>query len=364
MEMRGNEGTGQEVMCINDENIKGEIGFVIDHIWWLFISWIWYKNILFRCLGHRSFRESRLILFGIVFACCGSGILLEMKKQRNGTSVLMNLLAGYGLYAVLTYYPFRKSLILILILTAAVLSVVNSIFILCRRINNKSRSRQILKRRMIQAGWDTRDLFCAALAAVMVVIGFNAVFGTALFTPSTPPARQSDIDEQTIANNLDTLVLLREEKWSSLSVEEKLNVLQTIANIEQRYLGLPDELNVGTANLREDLAGYYSDATHQIIVSMDSLMNDPAYELTDTIAHEAYHSFQHRMVEAYDEASDELKKLRFYHDAALYKKEFADYTESFKDFCGYYDQKCESEARRYAESAAREYFEKIEAYAE
>lgn len=95
---------------------------------------------------------------------------------------------------------------------------------------------------------------------------------------------------------------------------------------------------------------------------MDSLLNDSSYELTDTIAHEAYHSHQHRMVEAYDEASDELKSLLFYYDATLYKEEFADYTDGFKDFCGYYNQECESDARRYARNAADEYFERIEEY--
>ena len=79
---------------MNAENTKGRIEFIIDHIWWMFIAWIWYKNILFRCLGHHSLKESRLILLGIVFACCGLGILLEMRKQRNSISVLMNLLAG------------------------------------------------------------------------------------------------------------------------------------------------------------------------------------------------------------------------------------------------------------------------------
>ena len=343
-------------------NTEGRIEFVVDHVWGAFIAWIWYKSILFRCLGHYSLKGSKLALLGSILLCCGAGIFLEMKKQRNGISVLMNLLAGFGLYTVLSYYPIKRKLILISTVTAASLAVVYSILILCQKIRKREMFKRILLRRAIRAGKASRDLICTSFAVIMLAIGFNVVFGTALITPSTVPTKQPGNVEQTISNNLDTLVMLQEETWSALTVDEKLNILQTIANIEQRYLGLPNELNVGASDLQEGLAGYYSDPDHLIIVSMDSLQNGSAYELTNTIAHEAYHSLQHRIVDAYDEASDELKSLILYHDAPIYKKELADYVDGFEDFCGYYLQECETDARRYAEAAADEYFERIDEY--
>lgn len=36
---------------------------------------------------------------------------------------------------------------------------------------------------------------------------------------------------------------------------EKLNVMRTVANIEVSYLGIPNEINVGTAKLRENILG-------------------------------------------------------------------------------------------------------------
>ena len=68
------------------------------------------------------------------------------------------------------------------------------------------------------------------------------------------------------------------------------------------------------------------------------------------------------MADAYNEASDELKPLRLYNGASVYKEEFSDYVDGFKDFCGYYLKKCEEDARRYAENAADEYFERIDEY--
>ncbi len=92
---------------MNTQNTKEEFDFIFDHIWWSFIAWIWYKSIVFRCLDYRSLKESKLILLGILFACCVLGILLQMKNQRNSVSVLMDILAGYGLYTVLTYYSIK-----------------------------------------------------------------------------------------------------------------------------------------------------------------------------------------------------------------------------------------------------------------
>lgn len=347
---------------MNAENTKGKIEFIIDHIWWAFIAWLWYKNILFRCLGTHSLKESRMILLGMILCCSILGIALEMKKQRNSISVLMNLIAGFGLYSVFAYLPIKRNLILITFLIAAVLAVLYTSLILCHKIKNRRKFKKILARRIIRAFSGSRNILCTGMAVIMVLIGTNAVFGTSLLRPSVAPAKQSNVEEQTIANNMETLVLLKEDTWKTLSVEEKLNVLQTVANIEQRYLGLPNELNVGAANLREGLAGCYSDSTHEIIVSMDCLLNDSSRELVDTICHEAYHSYQHRVCDSYDEASDEMKSLYLYYDATIYKEEFSNYIDGKEDLCSYYTQTVERHSRRYASSATDEYFERINEY--
>ena len=84
-------------------NSLGGIGFIFEHFIWSAISWVWYKNILFRCLGSHSFAESRLILGSMVVISCIAGVILEMKNSRNKSSVFFNLIVGYGVYTVLTY---------------------------------------------------------------------------------------------------------------------------------------------------------------------------------------------------------------------------------------------------------------------
>ena len=77
--------------------------------------------------------------------------------------------------------------------------------------------------------------------------------------------------------------MLQEDEWEKLSAQERLDVLQAVANIEQRYLGLPNELNVGVANLDTDILGYYTDTTHEIIVSAERLLNDSPWQVLDTL---------------------------------------------------------------------------------
>ncbi len=343
-------------------NTLSKTEFVLYHLWWIVISWIWYKSLLFRCLGPHSLKESRWILAGLILICAGSGMLLEWKRQRNHISMAMNLLAAFGAYAALTYLSISRKLILAVMITAGILAAAYFVYMVCYRIGDRRNAGKILMRRIRRAAVGGRNILCTGMAFIMIFLVLRTIFGSSLVESSVSPARQAEVEEQTIANHMDTLVLLEDDVWEKLSVGDRLNVLQVVANIEQRYLGLPHELNVGVLNLRERLAGYYNDDRHEIIVSMDCLLHDSPFSLVDVIAHEAYHAVQCRMVDAYDAASDDAKPLIFFYDASVYKDEFANYTDGIEDFCGYYSQKCEADARDYAEEAAYEYYIRISEY--
>lgn len=175
-------------------------------------------------------------------------------------------------------------------------------------------------------------------------------------------ATQANVSEQSLSNNMETIARLREDAWGSLTVQERLDVLQTVANIEQRYLGLPNELNIGAANLDDGILGYYADQTHEIVLDMDSLLHGTSEEMLDTVCHEAYHSYQYRMADAFNEADESSKNLKMFRKANSYAREFENYVNGEKDFCGYYDQDCESDARDYAEDAVEDYCRRINEY--
>lgn len=337
-------------------------GFIWEHIFWVLIAWIWYKNILFRCIGSHSLAESRWILWGIVAASCLVGIVFEMKNNRNGLSVFCNLMLGFGLYTVLAYIQIRKTLIIVTLSVVAVLSVAFATLVMIRKIKNKRKTRKIIHWWIVRSFMGAKQLLAIGLAFIILISGAGTFFGSGIMNASEKPATQENINEQTIANNIETVLLLQDELWETLTVQQRLDVLQTIANIEQRYLGLPNELTVCAANLREGVLAYYTDNTNEIVISIDSLLNDASWALLDSVCHEAYHSYQHRLIDAYNGANDAAKSLRIFRKATSYADEFSDYISGEVDFCGYYFQDCESDARDYADDAVLDYYTRISEY--
>lgn len=98
------------------------------------------------------------------------------------------------------------------------------------------------------------------------------------------------------------------------------------------------------------VAGYYDDSEHLILINVDYLMTASGHDVCNTVIHEAYHALEHRMVDAYLAAPDDMKNLEIYRDAAVYKREFDNYQEcSGEDFLAYSNQLCEKHASFWAD---------------
>lgn len=340
---------------------KTQTEYILDHLW-IIPLWIYYKGFVFRCLDGFSLTASRRILLGMTVGLCLAGLLLTRKNHRTGRNVFLDVNAGYGLYTVFAYLKIQRSSVIVWLVSTLILSAIYSALLLFRKIRNKNRAKEILVSRFCRAASGIRTIAVTGMTVLMVSIGLNAVYGNRLIEPSVSPAKQASIAEQTMENNAEMLMLLKEDTWSTLSVQKKLDVLQTVANIEQQNLGLPHELNVGASNLPENLVGYYVDRSHEIVINLDYLLTESSYDMTSAVAHEAYHGLQHRMVDAYDNADDSLKGLYFFREAAQYKKEFGKYAQGDDDYLMYYYQACEENARDYSDYAADKYYSFVNGY--
>lgn len=345
---------------MSNHNTMSKVEFCIEHIIWGVITFLWYRS-LFRCIRDYTLAESRLILCVTLVLVSVIYGLLEFNNERNGLSIFLNLASGYGLYTVFSYIQLKSRLIQISLNISTILSAVCLIYIMSRRIRNRNQTRKILIRRLSRLMKSIQTIYGFGLAAIVIVIGLNVILGNSILH-SNVDAVQNNNEDQSLENNIETVALLEESRWKELSVQKRVDVLQVVANIEQRYLGLPNELNVGAANLREGLLGYYTDGTHEIILNINSLLYDSPEEVLNSLCHEAYHSYQYRMVEAYVNASESTKNLLLYRRAESYKDEFNNYIDGKKDPCLYYSQKCEKDARDYATSAVEDYIQKINAY--
>ena len=347
---------------MKSKNKFSKAEFLFYHAIWIAISLFIYVRVLFRCVGTLTFQESKWILYGILFVSVLTGLCLQMKYRRNGFSVFLNLIIGYGCYAAITYSEINKTAIAITLTISGIFAVLYAILILTRKIKNKTKKPKILWNRMkniLRAG---QTFLAFGFVFVLVLIGGNSLFSSAIIDAAVPATNMFASNEQTISNNMETVLKLQDAEWAKLNVQEKLDVLQTVANIEQRYLGIPNELNVGAANLEEDLLSYYSDKTHEIIINLESLTKDPAWKLLQSVCHEAFHSYQHRIVDVYNQTEQDMKDLRLLRNASSYEEEFKHYISAEDDIAGYYNQKCEKDAREYAEQAVTDYYQRIEEY--
>lgn len=351
------------VTNLKTNNTLSRQNFIFYHIIWTLVSFLLYKNTIFRCIDNYSFSQSKLIFWCIIIANCLFGIIFEIENSRNSFNIFLNIVFGFGLYTVLAYIQIRTTLIMITLFVASVLSIGFGICIICRKIKNKMNSKRIIKKRLVRSLSLTRQILSLGLAVIICCSAVSPFFGFTVINASAKSATQSNLSEQSLSNNIETIKLLQDDLWKELSVKEKLNVLQTVANVEQRYLGLPNELNVGAANLREGVSAEYRDDTHQITISLDSLLSSSSWELLNSVCHEAYHCYEYRLVDVYSSSNEENRNLRIFYHADSYTEEFSNYISgSEEDFYSYYNQVCEKDARDYADEAVIDYQQRIIEY--
>lgn len=336
-------------------------GYLWDNLFYIVMGFVLHKNILMKCPNGMSYDQSRTILIVMIVVMSAIDIMINIRKNRNGMSVFANVVLPFGLYTALAYISVNRYLFVTVFILAGLATAFFAMVTMRRRIRSKKTWLVIAKRiKLIIV--QMQHLFAIGLFATMLLLGVGAFFGSSLMQPEVIATTYTEAEEQTINNNIESVLMLQEELWVDLSVPERLNILQTVANIERRYLGIPHELNVGVANLGEYTLGYYDDRKHQVIVSLDSLMNDPADEVLNTVCHESYHAYQHCIVSVLENADEELKNLRLFRDARNYAEEFCDYKSDDNGFYDYYYQECEMDAREYAEEAVLDYYKRIEEY--
>lgn len=168
----------------------------------------------------------------------------------------------------------------------------------------------------------------------------------------------NNINKETISKNIDILAGLRRENWEKLSLQQRLDIMQTVANIEAQHLNIPFGVKVITLeNMPEDLFAAYSNEKKRIIINMDSLGFDPPIFVLESVCHEMRHCYQHVQADKYAKFSSIDKEIYQYEPEALIAAELADYKEVTLDgnYEEYATQLCETEARMYSDYAILDY---------
>lgn len=339
--------------------------YIFDNLFWAITAMIWYRNIFFVSLPGIPVVWSKCILWFAVFTFVALGCVLTFEKRRNNVSIIVNILLPYELYTVLTYYVYIPKLVWGAIIFSAITSI--AFLLLAIMPDNQSSKKKApnFHRRLRHGLLGARTLVAFCLLALLVPLGVRLIFRHGLISTNIQSvSAASKASEWTVKNNIETVQQLREEEWSRLNTQEKLDVLGVVLNIEIRYLGLNHELYLKSAVLDLNTAAHYNHNNHEIVIDIDHLQNAPADEILDSLCHECYHSYQYQMIDLYNATPEGYRDMLLFQYVGDYIEEFSNYADGSENTIDYYNQTVEIAARRYASDSVEEYYELIDKYTE
>ena len=348
---------------MKDHSTMSTIEFLFSIAWKFVIGFIWYKNLLFRVMPQCDVYDSlRVLLIMVAISVCF--FLFVLWHRKNGWTATACFVFPFGIYTLMTYTITSAMLIRIAMSISLVLSVSYSIFLFSRRINRKGLTarRKIVRNRIFRCIYSVSCIMTVAMLSIMVGIGWKGYFGTGLISSAIDAegVRAEFNEEDTIEENMETVLKLQPTIWEKLNTRERIDILQIVCNIEAHYLGLSDPVVVQGDNLSPYTLGAYSDGLKLIRINLNHIENDPVEEVLSTLLHEIHHSYEHRLAEAFDNTSPEYRNLRVYRDAAHYSNEVDDYINPREDYFEYITQHLEMDSEIYAEYGIQEYYTRIE----
>lgn len=195
------------------------------------------------------------------------------------------------------------------------------------------------------------SLICAG-ALIVLAVGSGITASQEKQTDS----QRGEVLLHTVGDDADLIRQLRENAWKRLDREQRLSLLQQVADAECRYLGIPFSLRVYHEDLRDrSLRGFYRHNKLEICISNDVIDNDPIDRVLSTLFHEVFHSYEFCLVLAHSTTDSALQDLRLYQDARVYSAEFADYINGSQDYDGYRQQAVERHSNAYAQERLQDY---------
>ena len=334
-----------------------------NHIFWLVITMIWYRNIFFIALPRISVVWSKMILWVVVIALSAIGWLSTAERKRNNLSLAVNMLLPYEVYTILAYHVYLPWFVWISVAISGIAVILFFGLVMSSPIKNHSRKRAIIQRRLKYVFLTSRVIVAVCLLLLIVPIGLRLIFGHGLLeTNITPVSASKENEEWTVQNKIDVVRLLTEEEWAQLNEQEKLDVLGVITNIEIRFLGINHELYLKSAVLDVNTLAHYNHRNHEIFIDIDHLRTAEAADVLESLCHECYHSYQYQMIKLYDSVGAEYQNMLVFQHVDDYIKEFNDYSDGSKNIFDYYYQTTEVTARRYSSEAVKYYYYLIDKY--
>lgn len=335
---------------------------VVGMLWGMLI----YRPTVFRCLLFRTFNESKAILWAICGVCFVLTYLLTFRKRRNYASVLTNTLLPFGIYSLLAYDD--AHLLIISVLEFAIMAVcfLYCFAVIVRKIRREDFDEviKVIKSRLYHCAVGMKTIAALGLSVLIAYVYVLNVFGIPSVVPAVEPTKAvAENKQEILSENLPVISLIDESEWKKLSEEKKLDVLQTLANVEKAQQGISHEVLVCAEPLGFSTYGLYDHNSHTVTLNSNIIIGDDAKQAVKTLCHEVRHAYQHDVADAYLSLDKEYQQLGIFDDVRKYYENLDDYKQVSKDgFEEYENQPVEADSRAYSEKRSEFYFEQAKKY--
>lgn len=211
------------------------------------------------------------------------------------------------------------------------------------------------------------QLFICSFAALVLIVpsgigAYEEYIDTALtadewsiFVEVFKENSSDNIEESLFEKHRQTLLDIKQ--WNSMNNKEKTELIYKIGLIELENLGVSERvgIKIQAEKIDEYTLGYYQDSQKQIIINEQHIFYGDVEENIRTISHEAFHAYQHYVVDSFNFDSEFVQNSAYCEDARIWKDNIDNYIPAELDFEGYQSQPLEADADTYARQRAKEY---------
>ncbi len=346
----------------------------VTAFWYAWAMYIYYTMCFYPVSGTTYRISVMIMLFAFsVMATVDAFVILPMNLEGIHIFFLRGVCMtdAAGIYTMLAYRVYmpghvKASAVIFIVLSLPYLILVIHTIYSLRRNRTK------------ELGVNFRVVSCkkilivilvlAALASLftLVPVAYKTITGQPMYLPDVKAASASE--QYRLSDYTEKIAAAGTDDWRTLSTKEKLDVLQTVANLERTSLGINHELNVGSEYMEnaERTVANYSVVRHEIVINQKFLESEAdGYKMIGTVCHEAYHAYSYQLIELYEKVSDDDRRLMCFRKTEQYIKEFSEYKDAYSyGYDAYAAQRVESDANEHAASSLLVYTRAIQEYLE
>lgn len=340
--------------------------YIFLSIFSAFIAMIIYRSTIFRCILFNTFAESKVKLWVIWGACLVVTYLLTFRRRRNYFSLFTNTVIPFGIYSAMAYDDSHYIIISAVKISILILCGLYGLamIIVSKIPDDFDKLLKILKIKILHFLSGAKSIVALCFSVILVYISCLYAFDSPSLIPAVKPAAAVEENKaEFVEKNMPLISKIDETEWKNLTLEERLDTMQILANVEKVQLGISHEINVRTDSLGLGTYGTYDFKKHEVTINTQVLMDDDSTDAVTTLCHELRHAFQHDSADAFLSLDKEYQQLAIFDDMRDFYENFEDYQNAERDgFEEYESQSVEADSREYGEKRTAFYFQRVDKY--